>query len=217
MRLSVVADIIDAVFSNGKPEQSAKKLDRDDFLQFSLASAGSIIRDTYYEERTLNNGDVTSYISSMVEIKEMQVKKGFLNVKFIDIDVLTLPKNLGIFNIYPIIKDNDEVCDIDYRNPFHRVQPGTAGLYDFDDMGINAFHQRGTKPVLYCPDDLTDVAIEGIFTSEDFDVPEDVARKVINDVLGTVLKVAGFPADQTDDGNPNIKLINEKIATAQTA
>lgn len=217
MKISVVADIIDAVFSNGKPQPSIKKLDKQDFLQFSLASAGSIIRDTYYEERALNNGDISSFLSSMVDIREMKVQRGKLGVKYIDVEVLTLPKNLGIFNIYLLIKDADgKVCDIDYNKPFHRIQPGTASLYDFDDIGISAFHQRGTKPTLFCPDDITDVAIEGVFKTTDFDIPEDIARKVINDVLSTTLKVAGFPSDQTDNGDPNIKLINEKIASAQT-
>lgn len=216
MKISIVADIINAVFSNGKPQPSAKKLDREDFYQFSLASAGSIIRDTYYEERSLNNGDVTSFLSSMVEIKEVEIKKGGLGNKTLEIDVLTLPKNLGILNIYPLIKsDNGTICEVDYKNPFIRIQPGSAALYDFDDLGINAFHQRGVKPVLFCPDDMSDVAIEGVFRSDDFDVPEDIARKIINDVLSTVLKVAGFPADMTDDGNPNVKLVNDKIASAQ--
>lgn len=218
MKISIVADIIDAVFSNGKPQPSAEKLDRDDFFQFALASAGSIIRDTYYEERALNNGDVSSYIASMLDVKEAKVIRGRMGIKIIDLEVLSLPKNLGIFNIYPVFKDNEgKVCDIDYKSPFVRIQPGTQSLYDFDDIGLNGFTQRGTNPVLMCGDDVEDVAIEGIFRSEDFDIPLDIARKVINDVLGPVLKVAGFPADPTDNGDPNVKLMNDKIASAQTA
>lgn len=216
MKLTVVADIIDAVFYNGKPQPSAKKLDVEDFFQFSLASCGAIIRNMYYEERELNNGDVTGFIASMVEVKEVPVKKGVLGQKVVGEDLLMLPKNLGIWNVYPVVKDGEgKSCDIDYESAFTRLQPGTNRLYDADDLGLNFFSQRGKKTILFCSDNCDIVAIEGIFSSDDFDVPENIARAIINDVLGTTLKVAGFPADPTDDNNPNIKLVNDKIASAQ--
>jgi hypothetical protein len=217
MKVSVVADIIDAVYTNGKFQTSSKKLDFDDFYQFAMASAGSIIRKTFYEERALNNGDVTSFIASMVELKPVKITKGPLGVQIIDEEVLTIPKNLGVFNIYPVINFNsEEDCEIDYRNPFIRIQPGTISHYDREDTGLNYFSQRGTRPVMWC-DDVDHVAVEGIFKSGDLDVPENIAREIINDVLGTVLKVAGWPADMTDNGNPNVQMINEKIASAQAA
>lgn len=218
MKLSVVSDIMYAIYYNGRPQDSGHKLDVEDFFQFALASSGAIIRGLYYEELQLS-GDASSFVTSMVEIKQVAVVSGKMGIRTINEDMMLLPRNSGIFNIYPLLFENGLVCGIDYANAFTRIATGSEWFYDQDrieDLGLKAFVQRGHQPVLYCDLKITQVALEGIFRGDDYDVPEYVARAIINDVLTTTLKVAGFPVDMTDDGNPNVKLVNEKIASAQT-
>lgn len=218
MKLSVVADLIYEIFYNGKPQGDGSKMDVDDFFQFAITSAGAIIRKMFYEEDRMSQ-ETSTFISSMVDIKQVKVVKGRMGIKGIDESIMIMPRNAGIFNVYPLV-DNCGDKEVDYSNAFFPILPGTEWYYDqnrIDDLGLKAYTLRGGKPVLYCEDSIEDVALEGVFRDDDFDVPESVAREIINDILSTVLKVAGFPIDMTDDGDPNVKLINQKIASNQAA
>lgn len=223
MKLSVTADIITAVYYNGRPKSTADKLDRRDFFQFALASAGSIIRKIFYEEREVNDGDVTAFIASMVDVKALKIEKGKLGIRYLEEEIFILPKNMGILNIWPIIlcKEDQDPDDgeIDYSNAFARLQTGSEFIFTdevIEDIGVMGFSSRGSKAILRCPKDMTYVAVQAMFKQDDYDLPESIAREIINDVLGPTLKVAGFPIDMTQNGNPNVELVNQKIAQSQT-
>jgi len=213
MRITFIAAIIEAVYNNGGPQTGTRKLDRDDFFQFALTSAGAALRDMFYAEK--NQGDFSGFLSEMVDIKPFEVIITRNGVKTVEAELLSLHRNFGILNIFPL---DGLDCDVNYEEAFTSIDSGGQSLYTpsmLDELGLNAYNLRKGKPVLYCGDEVEYVAVEGIFLEEDQDLPLAIARAVIGDVLGTVLKVPGFPADMTNDGDPNVQLVNSKIAAAE--
>jgi len=211
MKLSIIASICESVYLIGA---GPEKLSYKDFAQMVKAASGGIIRKMFYEERQ-SNGETSSFFSTMIELKEMDIiVKG--REKSVDLSAYPFPKGLGVFNVFPVPEDENE--PIDYENAFTRTEPGSAWLYTpsrLADLGISVFTLRAGSPVLFCSDDIKRVAVEGIFRNEDMDVPDSVAWEICISILGLTLKIPGITTDMTQDGNPNVDAFKSKIASAQ--
>lgn len=220
MTIKFIAAIIESIYNNGRVT-SDTKLDFEDFEQFSIAAAGDIIRKIFYDEKRA--GKLSSFISEMVEIREFKVNIGERKRKTIDMKALNIPHGLGVLNIYPLAECKDE--PVDYSLGFTRLETGSERIFNkkqLDDIGVNAFVQKGGSPELFCDDSIETVMVEGIFKSlgdddeYSMDVPEYVAFPVINAVLGPTLKVAGWPVDMTNNSDPNVQTVLSKIAQPQS-
>ena len=215
-RLTVAADIIEEVYNNAKVKANGSKLENSDFLQMVIISVGSFLRTQFYEHAQLD-GETGSFLSSLLEVKKFAVKKFGSGMGIVDQEIFIAPRNMGIFGVYPVIKCGDE-SEPDLENRFLRVKPGTESFYNKkrrDDLGINTFSMRGVKPLLGT--DLEEVYVEAIFADDDsieqLNFPVSVVKLAISDILTTVLKVPGY-VDMTDDRDPNVKAIKERLQTS---
>jgi hypothetical protein len=216
MNIIFIADVINDVYANGVIK-SRHKIDRRDFIVLSRAAKGSIMRAHYIAER--QSGNISAFISDQVKPREFPTKKNERGTLIVDIDfdrqrIVKLPDGNGIIRITPIDGDGQ----IDYSINFSKAPAGSEFIYAteafLDDTSelvyiamSNEIRLFGSQPgyveMVYVSDD------------DDVDVPSDIAWEIINDVLGIVLRVEGFPVDKTDDQNPNVQQINSKISSAQ--
>lgn len=214
MKLSVVADLIEEFYYNGRINNSAKKLEFEDFFELGKASASEILRNAFYNNIQLD-GESNSFLSSMVSIVPMRVTKDELGRYMVDGKVQQLPRNGGIFNIFPIIEECGEEI-IDFDSPFSPIIPGTEWRFTkkrLADLGIDAYTVEMDKPILYQRLSYDKVAVQGIHVDMDGDteLPDFIAKMVFKDILGEALNVVGFPIKMRADDDPNPQTPVDKI------
>lgn len=212
-KLSVAATIIEEIYNNGKVKANGSKLDYKDFLQYVIIAAGNFLRLQFYEQIQLD-GEVGSFLSSMLDVKKFKIKKLTNGSKVVDQDIFITPRNMGVFGVYPVLKCGDDE-EADYERAFVRIKPGTERFYTKDkrtDLGIDTFSMRGTKPLLGT--DLDEVFVEGIFADDEYleeaVFPDSVVLAAMGNVFNVTLKMNGY-VDMTDDGDPNVKAIKERL------
>lgn len=211
-KLSVGAAVLEEIYYSGNIQANGRKLEYEDFLQFLIIHAGAILRLQFYEQMQLD-GDASGFLSEMLECKMFDVKRKN-GMSFVEQDIFTTPRNMGIFAVYPIVegcKEGEE--EPDYERKFLKVKTGEEWFYSKsrrEDLGIDTFGMRGTKPLLGTEQDR--VFIEGIFSdNEDLEMPNSVMMLAMSEVLTKVLRVPGY-VDVTDDGNPNIPQLRSKLS-----
>lgn len=228
MNVIVLADVINDVYSNGIIK-SRHKIDRRDFIVMCRAAKGSVARAHYIAEK--QGGPVGAFVSDIVKAKEFKVintKRGYQVVDF-DFNknkITKLPDGNGIVRVTPI----DTEGRIDYNKNYSRAMAGSEWMYctpEFlEDTGeliyiamSNEIRLFGSNiDLIQRPEDGNE-QVEMVYVSDDddTDIPNDMCWEIINNVLGIVLRVEGFPVDKTDDQNPNVQQINSKISSAQVA
>lgn len=216
MNIGFVADVINDVYNNGVVK-SRKKIDRRDFIVLSKAAKGSIARAHYLAER--QSGTVSAFVSDIVRAAEFKTKRNGRGILIVDYDpkvtlFVRLPDGNSIVRITPI----DTEGKIDYKYNFTKAPAGSEWMYAteqfLNDTGEIIYIQFANEIRLFGSETDT---VEMVYVADDDDVeiPTDIAWEIINDVLGIVLRVEGFPVDKTDDQNPNVQQINSKISSAQ--
>lgn len=218
MNINVIADVINGVYSNGIVK-SRHKIDRRDFVVLARAAKGSVMRAHYIAER--QGGSVSAFVADQVRPKEFKTKKNERGILTVDIDfdvdrIVKLPDGNGIIRITPI---NEEGA-IDYAVNYSKAPAGSEFIFGtkafLDDTGEAVYITMANEIRLFGNDAER---VEMVYVSDDdqVDIPTDIAWEIINDVLGIVLRVEGFPVDKTDDQNPNVQQVNSKISAAQVA
>lgn len=228
MNIIVLADVINDVYSNGIVK-SRHKIDRRDFQVMCRAAKGSVARAHYIAEK--QSGSIAAFVSDMVKAVEFKVKNTKRGYQLVDFDfaknkITKLPDGNGIIRVTPINTDGK----IDYSRNYSRAMAGSEWMYctaefleDTDELIYIALSNEirlfGYKPDLMLFKEETDELVEMVYVADDddTDIPNDICWEIINDVLGIVLRVEGFPVDKTDDQNPNVQQINSKISSAQIA
>lgn len=210
MKLSWITEVIYNIYYSGRPKEG-HKLDFEDFEQLVKMANATIMRKIYFELKA--NGEVFDYFGYQMEPKTFALppkdRRGRRVLKFNDNEsVVRLPAGLGIFDIFPVTDDESVGIKI------YPVIAGTNSLWsgeDFDD--IMKFENRGKMITFYnVPECVAEVEIDGIFNDVDMDVPLDTAIDIINIVLVETLKTINQPIDKTDDGDPNLLAVKQKIA-----
>lgn len=218
MNILVIADVINDVYSNGIVK-SRHKIDRRDFIVLSRAAKGSVMRAHYIAER--QSGSVSSFVADQVSPKEFNTKKNERGILTVDIDfdvdrIVKLPDGNGIIRITPI----NEEGTIDYSVNYSRAPAGSEFIFGtkafLEDTG-EAIYVAMSNEIRLFGNDAEKVEMVYVSDNDEVDIPTDIAWEIINDVLGIVLRVEGFPVDKTDDQNPNVQQINSKISAAQVA
>lgn len=212
MRLIVLAAALQSVYSNGRVK-SAKKLDREDFVQITRAAIGAFMRKVYYEEKGI--GSIMDYFGNILALKEFDIKEDERHRKYsdlADVDLLKLPKGIGIFSVTPI----DEQGYIKEDQAFTRLSPGMDWLYteeDLDDTGDQTYQVLSNR-IMYknILEETKKVEAQGIFIDNDLEIPEDIAYSIMNDIFTKIVPLQGFPIDKTDDGNPNLIEYKRRLA-----
>jgi hypothetical protein len=212
MKIIVIAAVCESVYYNGRIKTGSRKLDIDDFEQLAIAAHGSIMRKLYYDLKKA--GGEALYFSDSIDYKTFKVKTRGKDKYFeIEEQLVNMPYGMSIFGIFPV---NEKGVRTDKDIRFLKAQYGQDWLYDGEDFDDVPFYiKKGKRVWLYNCDFLKqdeEVEVEGLFNEDDIDIPNDVAFEVINTILGTTLKVAGFPIDPTNDNNPNSLEIRKKLA-----
>jgi len=213
-KLETAAQLIEELYYNGHHKVNDSKLQYDDFLQYLIIAAGGIMRNQFYEQIQLD-GEAATFLSSMVDIEKHTVLKLSNGIKVVDSEVMPLPRNMGILNVYPVLKDCDEE-EPDYERSFMRIGPGEQRYYTKkvrDDLGKDTFSMRGVRPLLGTEEEEVFVELIKADNIETMEMPFSVVRAALSEVLVSVLKLGDY-IDMTDDRDPNVKRINERLKSA---
>jgi hypothetical protein len=218
MKLLVIADVINDVYNNGVVK-SRHKIDRRDFIVLCRAAKGSVVRARYIQER--QQGNVSAFVGDQIRAAEFKTAKSDRGILTVDIDfdvtkIVKLPDGNGVIRITPI----NDGGKIDYSINFSKAPAGSEFMFctnEFLDDTGELIYIMSSNEIRLFGSDVEQVEMVYVADDDDVDVPEDIAWDMINDVLGIVLRVEGFPVDKTDDQNPNVQQINSKISAAQVA
>jgi hypothetical protein len=230
MKILWIAAAIESFYYNGRVLANDRKLNRDDFVVYSLMGAGSAIRGAYYDELKAGNNPL-ELLSGCVNTEYFEIeRRGRYNLIQFDPDfpALRLPGGDGIISLAPSMKDWSaeekepdcgELDDFGYEDAYKRGIPGmenTLGAPEMmDDLGEPFYVPIGTTCRLFGNEKAKYVEVDYIKADENLDLPESVAWQTLNEVLGPMLKIINQPVDMTDDNNPNVREIKSGITKAQ--
>ena len=224
MTLDFIAALIESTYYNGRVLANDKRMDRDDFLQYARAANGEIMRTTWYEERQA--GDPNLYFAGSISTERYEIEKRgrFRTVVLPEGGAVKLPYAMGIMRVAPAMTDTTakEPCDedYDYSDVYAKGVPGmeySFGGYDsMDDLGEGFYVTIGNSIRLFGFEKAKFAEVDLIKNDEDIDIPEGVAFRIINSVLGSVLKVAGWPVDTTSNNDPNVVTLKQQLANPQS-
>lgn len=215
-KASNIAEVIQSIYYNGRPKLD-KKLDRRDFLQLVNMANGTIIRKLYYEERQA--GQVQWFFSPETNTKDFELSdadqrgrrsfeiKGKKKGEEFE-GVMRMPKGIGVLDLR----------DADSGERISRIATGSAWMYMGRAYeGKMFYEQKGIKIITYnVPSCIKKVEMDGMFNLTDMDIPYDIAFDICNSVLGLTLKVAGFPVDKTNDQDPNLLNVKNRLTNPET-
>lgn len=203
----VLAKLCEELYYNGKVTND-KTLDQRDFVQLIDAARSTAILAAYYQARKMEMSiEESGYLDTYLEEVVLPItisKRG--HEVILDSVAVTLPHGYGIYDVYP----ETDSCD----STFIRIEAGagwtTCGDHD------EVFYEPLTKKIrLYnVPECLKKVSVLMIQEKAN-SVPGDAVWSIINMIFGLTLKIKGFPVDMQDDNNPNLQMVNKKIAEAQ--
>jgi hypothetical protein len=207
MKLVELADLIQEIFNSGHVKDY-RKLEDEDFQMMVRAANGSIMRTIWEQRNQLD--DAKFYFSDQIKSEEYEVgekdKKGRRTI-VLSSDTVRLPKGQTLFGVRPAAEYTGE--------EFHPTPAGSDWLYDGREEyeGVHYFRLKGSTIILYnCEDSIKKVEVDRIPDDDDILIPNDIAWDILNQVLGVVLKVKGFPVDKTDNNDPDIERIQSRIS-----
>src|SRR4051812_11467577 len=198
MKLSYIAAQVESAYYNGRVQSDDKKLDFDDFMQLVISANGDIMRDIWYDENQRGNPNLYFYSALTTERFETSKRGRFSIVKFEEGGAVKLPHAMGILRVAPAGQEEEHCEDDDEDNgdDFTRGAPGMESTFGSQDMltdlGERFYVPIGNTLRLFGASPKY-VEIDYIKNNEYLDIPEGVAWKIFNIVLGPVLKVVGFP------------------------
>jgi hypothetical protein len=226
MTLEYISHIVESCYYNGSVQDNDKKLELEDFFEMCRAANGSVMRSMWYDE--YQKGNVNLYFASAIATDRFPIeKKGRYRVIVLpEGGAVKLPYAMGVMRVTPVMTgfDEDGECgddgdEYDFEDVFHRGEPGmetSFGSTDLlEDIGERFYIPVGNTLRLFGDTVAPFGEIDWIKNDETLDIPESAAWIILNQVLGTVLKVVGFPLDPTNDGNPNVQTIKQKLADPQ--
>jgi len=215
LTLNVVAQTIQLFYYKGRVKADTD-LHEKIFMQYAKQAYGKVIRDIFWELKKNGEREEYDYIAdvlSTVEVKVLEADKyGRRFIDISDISFIHLPDNNHIFEITPL---SESECDCGNIVP---VTTGSSRFYkDLEFSNFPFYEVVGTEKlkVYHVPDCITDAELTG-FIEKGYDdgnipIPYDIAFDVCNMVLGTVLKIKGFPVDRNDADMPNAKELNNQL------
>lgn len=210
MNIELVAVLIEEIYYDGRVLTGSEKLQKKDFQNMCLAAMGTIMRNLYWQMK--QDGGELLYFGDNVDTKDYSVQEDPSGQRYIMIDdaLLNIPFGLGIINVYPA---KDSGCP----ERFVKQPPGADWLYCGTDFMIPFYIKKGKRLDLFgndCVKKETKVYVDGLYFSDQLDLPQDIVWDIMNAVLGVSLKKNGWPVDPTTNDNPNITELKNKISYA---
>jgi hypothetical protein len=210
MTLEFISQIIEEIYYTGRVKTD-RKLTREDFLQYGKTAYASLIRVLFFNLRSQNEGMEYHYIGNMLKPRKFPLPAG-TRKRVIDLSkhpMVVLPLNSHIFNM--------DLLGCDCETGPTMIAPGEERFYRGPDFSHYKFFDVEGQSIrtFNFPDCITEVEVSGVWDDDDKDVPADIAFDIINQVLGLTLKVAGFPVDKTDDNDPNVTTVKQRLNVPQ--
>lgn len=207
MKVEQLAEVVWQLFEGGRPTATNQTLEQDDVRQIVYMQAAYQLKMRFYESRKMNDGEKTDFIGGLLGVRQYDLSeadiRGKRSVTYNE-EVMRLPRNSDVTNVYMVASN----CNEDVSGIVTQVQPAEENFYMNDpDLGFFKFYvQKGNKIDTYnIPDCIEKIEVERVYTTDDLEVPLDIAYEVATNVLGVTLKVRGFipTEDNPSDGNRN--------------
>lgn len=207
MKVIQLSEIIWQLYDGGRPTATNQTLEQDDIQQMVYLKSADQLKLRFYESRKIDEGEKTDFIAGMLGVRKYDLSdaniKGKRSALYND-EVMRLPRNMDVTNIYTLASN----CNGDIGNTITQIQPGEENFYINDDdlKSFMFFVQKGNSIDTYnIPPCIEEIEVERIYTTDDLDIPQDLAYEVAINILGVTLKVRGFipTEDNQSDGNRN--------------
>lgn len=211
MNVKFIAEVIENFYYVGRVKNN-KTLATQDFEQMVKFAFGNIMRNLWYASKKADEGDEYYFFTGSLLSKPFDLPKadgcGKRRIDMSKTPVVRLPQNRHIFKINLL----DEGCGTDC-NEVTLVQPGEENFYTGPEMRFFMFGvPKGAGIDTYhIPDCVQKVEVEAAYDDEQADIPYDIAFDICNQILGISLKVKGWPVDITDDANPNLPILQQRL------
>jgi hypothetical protein len=206
MDISTLAELCSEIWAGGK-QNNDRTLDKRDFEPLIDAARGKVVQNAYWMARKYSlDIQQSGFLNSYVEEGDFDINDK--NEIILPSKVLSLPHGWGVYSIIPI----DNECDVD----FIRIDAGTAWKISVSGSTEEVFFEVFSNKIKVhnkpgCLNKVKVLHVPEIATN----VSSDLIFDIINIIFTLMFKVKGFPIDQQADGNPNVGMVNKKIAEAQ--
>jgi hypothetical protein len=201
MKLKQLGEIVFRFYNEGRVNVTQLTLKEADILQYCRIAFANIMRQLYYANKKMNDGDEYYFSSPVLDIKKFALTEpnavGMRRADMSAFDLYRLPKNSHIPNVYPV----GQGCGTQDVGEITQVQPGEENFYlgpEFSDFMFYVVKGRGIN-TYHVPSCIKEVDVEATYDNDNVEVSDDIAFDVANQVLGVALRIPGFVGKDTDN------------------
>ncbi|SRR5712692_5706333 len=201
MILKTLGEITWRFYNEGRSSATNQTLKELDILQYCRIAFANIVRQLYYANKKMNDGDEYYFSSPVLDIKTFDLSDpngvGMRRADMSEFDLYRLPKNSHIPNVYPV----GQACGTEDVGQITQVQPGEENFYlgpEYEAFMFYVVKGRGIN-TYHVPPCIKKVDVEATYDNDKVDVSDDIAFDVANQVLGVALRIPGFLGKDTDN------------------
>jgi len=217
MRLDDLANIIWSAYNNGNPKSTSQLISQQKIVQFCKLGYANVMRELYMRYQNKNNDNENYFFSANLFRKKFPLGEptasGRRRVEFGKYYTIPLPENKDIFNVEGIGS-----CDTStIFSTITQVQPAEERFYLTPEFkGLSFFSKRGNGIDAYnFPLCINEVEVEGLWDSDELQVPNDIAFDIVKSVLALLLDTRKLPQNKVDDeSNEMLQQIKTKLGDA---
>lgn len=203
MRIKQLGEVVWKFYYDGRAKATAQTLSKADILQMCILSFGEITRQRYYDSKKQDeyNQPDYSFLSPLLTVQRFGLDDanmvGMRRADMSKFDLVRLPKNAHITNVYPVGSD----CLGQAVGEITQVSPGEENFYlspDFTSFLFFVVKGRGIN-TYHVPPCVKTVEVETTYVTDDFDVSLDIGYEIAMTVLTVGGKVNGVPIKILDN------------------
>lgn len=198
MKLSQLSEVIWRFQNEGNASVKGQTFRQADIQQAVITAYGNFMRQLYYANKALKEGDEYYFYSGDLDIREFDLSDANIvgmRRAVIPDEVVRLPKNADITNVYPVGQCNGAVGEIT------QVQPAEENFYlspDFTEFLFFVQKGKGIN-VYHVPPCVKSIQVERIYITDDFEITVDIAWDIAKDVWKNILQIKGmWDGDQVE-------------------
>lgn len=190
MKIKQVTEVVWRTYNEGKANVTKQTFQKADIYQAVLMAFGSLMLQRFYATKKKAAGDEYYFFSGDLDTKEYELSepkfKGLRRVLIPD-EVVRLPQNADIVNVYPV----GEGCGENEIGEITQVMPGEENFY-IDDDDFKFFVQKGKGINTYhIPPCVKKISVERIYVTDDMDISLDMAFDIAQQVWKITLGIKG--------------------------
>lgn len=220
MRIKQLGEVIWKFYYDGRAKATAQTLSKADILQMSVLSYGELVRQKFYESKARDeyNQPDYSFLSPILTVQRFPLDEanmvGMRRADMSKFDLVRLPKNAHITNVYPVGSD----CGGQAVGEITQVSPGEENFFlspDFTSFLFFVVKGRGLN-TYHVPPCIKSIEVETTYVTDDFDVSLDIGYEIAMSVLTVGGKVNGQPIKILDNTySPQPREIKQRLQEAE--